>query len=184
MIASIVAKFIVLTWLFRHLLNWNGLRMFQISAKINFKTKYEGFSNRPCAKHNEEQRESRRVSEWQSKLRTWKFHGNMYSWHKKMLIYSIISFVSGFFFLWTFWQLGPISVFSLCSFRFDVFLCKRVCFDGNNYSTTRFSSVLSCEDLLISSFHRSANMWNFHISKIFIHLNEISFYDWLPITWP
>ena len=37
--------------------------MFQISAKINFKTKYEGFSNRPWAKHNEEQRESRRVSE-------------------------------------------------------------------------------------------------------------------------
>ena len=37
--------------------------MFQISAKINIKTKYEGFSNRPCAKHNEEQRESRRVSE-------------------------------------------------------------------------------------------------------------------------
>ena len=37
--------------------------MFQISAKINFKTKYEGFSNRPCTKHNEEQRESRRVSE-------------------------------------------------------------------------------------------------------------------------
>ena len=37
--------------------------MFQISAKINFKTKYEGFSNRPCAEHNEEQRESRRVSE-------------------------------------------------------------------------------------------------------------------------
>ena len=25
-------------------------------------------------------------------------------------------------------------------------------------TTTRFSSVLSCEDLLISSFHRSANM--------------------------
>ena len=32
------------------------------------------------------------------------------------------------------------------------------------------SSVLSCEDLLISSLHRSANMWNFHISKIFIYL--------------
>ena len=26
------------------------------------------------------------------------------------------------------------------------------------FTTTRFSSVLSCEDLLISSFHRSANM--------------------------
>ena len=36
-------------------------------------------------------------------------------------------------------------------------------------TTTSFSSVLSCEDLLISSFHRSANMWIFHISKIFIH---------------
>ena len=82
-IASIVAKFIVLTRLFRHLLNWNGLRMFQISAKINFKTKYEGFSNRPCTKYNEEQRESRGVSEWQSKLRTWKFQGNMYSWDDK-----------------------------------------------------------------------------------------------------
>ena len=32
--------------------------MFQISAKINFKIKYEGFSNRPCAEHNEEQQES------------------------------------------------------------------------------------------------------------------------------
>ena len=26
----------------------------------------------------------------------------------------------------------PISVFSLWSFRFDVFLSKRECFDGNN----------------------------------------------------
>ena len=26
------------------------------------------------------------------------------------------------------------------------------------FTTTRFSSVFSCEDLLISSFHRSANM--------------------------
>ena len=34
------------------------------------------------------------------------------------------------------------------------------------FTTTRFSSVLSCEDLLISSLHRSAIMWNFHISKI------------------
>ena len=33
-------------------------------------------------------------------------------------------------------------------------------------TTTSFSSVLSCEDLLISSLHRSAIMWNFHISKI------------------
>ena len=61
------------TRLFRHLLNWNGLRMFQISVMINLKTKFEGSSNRPCAKHNEEQRESPRVCEWQSKLLTWLF---------------------------------------------------------------------------------------------------------------
>ena len=35
------------------------------------------------------------------------------------------------------------------------------------FTTTRFSSVLSCEDLLISSFHRSANMW------IFIYLKSL-----------
>ena len=34
------------------------------------------------------------------------------------------------------------------------------------FTTTRFSSVHSCEDLLISSFHRSANMW------IFIYLKS------------
>ena len=34
------------------------------------------------------------------------------------------------------------------------------------FTTTRFSSVLSCEDPLISSFHRSANMW------IFIYLKS------------
>ena len=49
----------------------------------------------------------------------------------KMLIYSIISFVSGIFCL-DVSAVRPISVFSLCSFRFDVFLCKRECFDGNN----------------------------------------------------
>ena len=38
------------------------------------------------------------------------------------------------------------------------------------FSTTRFSSVLSCEDLLISFLHRSANMW------IFICLKS-SWYD-------
>ena len=37
--------------------------MFQISAKINFKIKYEGFWNRPCAKHNEEQRESQQAAD-------------------------------------------------------------------------------------------------------------------------
>ena len=46
-----------------------------------------------------------------------------------MLIYSIISFVSGFFFSLDVLATRPISVFSLCSFRFDVFLCKRLCFD-------------------------------------------------------
>ena len=38
--------------------NFTGLRMFQISAMINLKIKFEGSGNRPCAKHNEEQRES------------------------------------------------------------------------------------------------------------------------------
>ena len=47
------------------------------------------------------------------------------------------------------------------------------------FTTARFSSVLSCEDLLISSLYRSANMWNFHISKIFIHLDVYLY----PIHW-
>ena len=46
----------------------------------------------------------------------WNSHGKMYSWHKKMLIYSIISFVSGFFFLWTFWQLGQFRSFRYARF--------------------------------------------------------------------
>ena len=99
MIASIAAKFIVLTRLFRHLLNWNGLRMFQISAKINLKIKNEW--------------ESQRAADMEMK-----HEGNMYSWHKK--IYSIISFVSGFFLDVS--AAKPISVFSVWSFRFDVFL--------------------------------------------------------------
>ena len=37
------------------------------------------------------------------------------------------------------------------------------------FTTTRFSSVLSCEDLLISSFHRSANMWIFIYLKSSCH---------------
>ena len=40
-------------------------------------------------------------------------------------------------------------------------------------TTTRFSSVLSCEDLLISSLHRSANIW------IFIYLK--SSFKWMYI---
>lgn len=41
--------------------------MFQISAMINKDTKFEGSTNRPCAKRNEEQQELRRVCELQSK---------------------------------------------------------------------------------------------------------------------
>ena len=49
---------------------------------------------------------------------------------QKMLIYSITSFVSGFF-LSDVSAATPISVFSLSLFRF-VFPCKRDCFDGKN----------------------------------------------------
>ena len=42
--------------------------MFQISAMININTKFEGSTNRPCAKRNEEQQELRRVCKLQSKL--------------------------------------------------------------------------------------------------------------------
>ena len=59
--------FIVFTQLFRHFPNWNGFRMFQISAMININIKFEGSTNRPCAKRNEEQQELRRVCELQSK---------------------------------------------------------------------------------------------------------------------
>ena len=41
--------------------------MFQISPMININTKFEGSTNRPCAKRNEEQQELRRVCELQSK---------------------------------------------------------------------------------------------------------------------
>ena len=41
--------------------------MFQISAMININIKFEGSTNRPCAKRNEEQQELRRVCELQSK---------------------------------------------------------------------------------------------------------------------
>ena len=51
----------------------------------------------------------------------------------KMLIYSIISIVSGFFLDVSAARL--ISVFSLWWFRFDVFLCRRDCFDGKNEIT-------------------------------------------------
>ena len=39
--------------------------MFQISAMININTKFDGSTNRPCAKRNEEQQELRRVCELQ-----------------------------------------------------------------------------------------------------------------------
>ena len=39
--------------------------MFQISAMININTKFEGSTNRPCAKRNKEQPELRRVCELQ-----------------------------------------------------------------------------------------------------------------------
>ena len=52
--------------------------MFQISPMININTKFEGSTNRPCAKRNEEQQELRRVCELQSKplnfgLSVWSF---------------------------------------------------------------------------------------------------------------
>ena len=83
MIALIVAIFIVFTRLFRHLLYWNGLRMFQISAMINLKTKFEGFSNCSCANmtrtnENHEEFVRDRASCWHGNS-----HGNMYPRHKK-----------------------------------------------------------------------------------------------------
>ena len=42
------------------------------------------------------------------------------------------------------------------------------------FTTTRFSSVLSCEDLLISSLHRSANIWIFiYLKSAFLSLAEM-----------
>ena len=58
---------------------------------------------------NHEELVSDRTSCWH-----WNSHGYMYSW--KMLIYSIISFASGFFFLWTFWQLGQFRSFRYARF--------------------------------------------------------------------
>ena len=49
---------------------------------------------------------------------------------KKKLIYSIMSFVKGFFSDVS--AATPTSVFSLWSFRAVVFQCKRDCFDGKN----------------------------------------------------
>ena len=57
-----------------------------------------------------------------------------------MLIYSIISFVSGFFFS-DVSAVTLVSVFLLWSFGFVVFLCKRDCFDGK-MKYDRFLQVL------------------------------------------
>ena len=57
---------------------------------INLKTKSEGSLNRPCAKHNEEQRESRRVCELQSNVDKGIPTETCIHDLKKMLIYSII----------------------------------------------------------------------------------------------
>ena len=51
------------------------------------------------------------------------------------------------------------------------------------FTTTRFSSVHSCEDLLISSLHRSANMWiiiylKFSLTWMFMWTQ---FIDQLPV---
>ena len=60
---------------------------------------------------------------------------------------------------------GPYGIWThdLC----DTGAALRANWANNCLTTTRFSSVLSCEDLLISSFHRSANMW------IFIYLKSL-----------
>ena len=79
--------------------------MFQISAMININTKFEGSTNLPCAKRNEEQQELRRVCELQSKLLN--------------------------------------SVFSLWSFRFVFFLCKRDCFGVRSFGESG-SGFLIC----------------------------------------
>ena len=54
-------------------------------------------------------------------------------------------------------------------------------------TTTRFSSVLSCEDLLISSLHQSANIWNiwsflkfavFHANQV--HVSKLCLKECFP----
>ena len=130
-IGSVVQIFFVFKRLFRHLLNWNGLRMFQSSGMINLETKFEGSSNRPCAKHYEDQRESRRVCEWQSKLLTWKFPRKHVPMTKKIVKVGHYFFRIRVFF-WDVSAGTPISVFSLWSFRFVVLLCKRDFSGGKN----------------------------------------------------
>ena len=108
--------FVVFKRLFRHLLNWNGLRMFQISGMINLETKFEGSSNRSCAKHYEDQRESRRVCEWQSKLLTWIFPRKHVPMTKKIVKVGHYFFRIRVFF-GTFWQ-----VHQFRSFRYGRFV--------------------------------------------------------------
>ena len=94
--------------------------MSQISAMINLKTKFEGSSNRPCAKHNEEQQESRRVCDGQRGFLTWKFPRK----HVPMT-YKNFNLQNYFFCVRVFFSnvspATPIWVISLWSFRFVFF---------------------------------------------------------------
>ena len=71
---------------------------------------------------------------------------------------------------WT--PLVPITIFNQAKTLFQVL-----------FTTTRFSSVLSCEDLLISSLHRSGNVWIFIYLKSSITWMFIctQFIDQLPV---
>ena len=57
--------------------------MLQNRAMINLKTKFEGSSIRPCAKHSVEQRESRKLVSNRGGCWHGNSHGNMYPWLKK-----------------------------------------------------------------------------------------------------
>ena len=97
-IASIVGMFIVFPRLFRHFLNLNGLRMFQISVMINLKAKFEGSFNRPCAEHKRHARITKSL--WVTEQAVDMEISTETCTHKikEMSIHSIISFVSEFFF--------------------------------------------------------------------------------------
>ena len=87
--------------------------MFQISAKISFKIKYEGFWNRPCAKHNEEQRELQQAADMEILTETC-------THDIKKFIALFLSF-QGFF--WTFRQLSQFR-----SFRYGMEMKKHKLF--------------------------------------------------------
>ena len=57
--------------------------MLQNRAMINLKTKFEGSSIRPCAKHSVEQRESRKLVSNRAGCWHGNSHGNMYPWLNK-----------------------------------------------------------------------------------------------------